>query len=73
MKFQVSMKCPDALDYAIEEAVRYKIGPLDTEEKEMEFDELVEQTKELTERWFEYGEYITLTIDTEKETCIVNE
>lgn len=51
------MKTPDALDRAIEN----KVNDLD------EFDEI----KALANRWFKHGEYLTVEIDTESETCTV--
>lgn len=59
MKFQVSMKCPDALDQAINNAT-------DTIQEEAEI-------KKLCEKWFKWGEYVTLEINTDAKTCIVLE
>lgn len=62
MKFQVSMKCPDALDRAISE----NIDPNDE-------DQNPEQIKDICDKWFECGECVTLEIDTDAGTCIVLE
>ena len=59
MKIRVTMKCPDALDSAIS--------------KETFNDLEVLQAKRLCQKWFKYGEYITVIVDTEKETCVVEE
>lgn len=59
MKITVSMKCPDALDQAINEATS-------TTQEEAEI-------KNLCDKWFKWGEYVTLEIDTEAGTCIVLE
>lgn len=58
MKFTVSMKNPDALDYAIGDAAA-------GDEK------LVKTLKKLCEKWFTYGEYLDVEIDTEAKTCTV--
>lgn len=49
------MKTPDCLDNATEE--------FSEEERE--------EIKKLASRWFQYGEYVTLELDTEKETLVV--
>lgn len=57
MKFQVSMKCPDALDYAIKEAAQNEDETADA--------------KRAADKWFKYGEYLTVQIDTDAGTCTV--
>lgn len=59
MKITVSMKCPDALDQAINEATS-------TMQEEAEI-------KKLCDKWFKWGEYVTLEIDTDTGTCVVLE
>lgn len=59
MKFTILLKSPDSLHYAIENATSDE-------------DSVVEIRK-LCEKWFKYGELVTLTIDTEAKTCVVNE
>lgn len=72
MKFKVSMKCPDALDKAIENACdREVVGPEDSEELDIAYNDLVRKTENLCQKWFKYGEYLTVEIDTEQETCEV--
>lgn len=74
MRVTVTMKCPDALDQAIIKAAEGEIGgPPDSEEHDIMFDDLVAKTKILAMRWFRYGEYVNLTIDTDTETCVVDE
>lgn len=65
MKFLVHMKCPDALDEAIE--ARLRPTNLDIYEREEE----KEKIQAICARWFNYGEVVTVEIDTEKETCNV--
>ena len=60
MKFLVSMKAPDALDDAIDDAV----GPDAAEE-------IKTKVRALCSRWFQYGEYLQVEIDTSAETCTV--
>ncbi len=63
MKFQVTMKAPDALYEAIRQAVL----------KAPEDDDLRQELIEKCERWFKWGEYLTVEIDTEAMTCQVVE
>lgn len=62
MKFQVTMKTPDALHYATHTKA---FG--DMEENE-EADEAYEFC---ADHWFKYGEYLTVEVDTVAGTCIV--
>jgi hypothetical protein len=55
MKISVNMKTPDCLEYATEH--------LSEEEKE--------KVMSVAKRWFEFGESVTLEIDTDAETCVV--
>ena len=72
MRFTVGMKCPDALERAIEEQAENEIGgPVDSEEHDIAFEDLVAKAKEIAAKWFKYGEYIQVTIDTDAETCVV--
>jgi ABC-type amino acid transport substrate-binding protein len=80
MKFRVTMKSPDCLEDSISGAINDSSLDWDLISKEhTEFDELreseihtkIEETKELCKKWFKYGEYITVEIDTEAKTCVV--
>lgn len=72
MKFTVSMKCPDALEYAITNAVACQSASLDMEHGEREDHEpLYDQLKRVCSRWFRYDEYLTVEVDTEAGTCTV--
>ncbi len=75
MKFTVDLKTPDALEDAIQRAVVNqawsRISQGMTEEETEECKTLIAQTKKQCEKWFEYGECVTLEIDTEKDTCTV--
>ena len=72
MIFRVKMKDPDVLTDCIKEAVdKLSIDGLDKEEIECIKEHRIEKTIDLCTKWFKYGEYINLEIDTEKETCVV--
>lgn len=73
MRFTVSMKDPDTLQDAIEEAVTASIAPLGLSEPEREAVEEVRREKvgDLCGRWFECGEYLRVEVDTEAGTCVV--
>jgi hypothetical protein len=65
------MKDPDVLQDAIEEALENKPAGLSEDEWEVVKDVRKEKISELCSKWFEYGEYLTVEIDTEAETCTV--
>jgi len=56
MKVQLTFKTPDVVDEAV---------------KEIESQEEAAIVNNLACKWIDYGEYITVEIDTEKETCVV--
>jgi hypothetical protein len=72
MKFQISFKDPDGVSNSIQEAINDNL-PKDLDENE--FEELTESRKilieESTKRWIKWGEYVTIEIDTEENTCVV--
>jgi hypothetical protein len=73
MKIRVSLKDPDALMEAIDESLEdLKVEGL----TEDELEDLREKRKtsiyeECCDRWFKWGEYLVVEIDTEKMTCFV--
>jgi hypothetical protein len=73
MIFRVTMHDPDTLHDAIQDAVAdLPLGNLDNAEAELVRDKRAEKVGELCSRkWFEYGEYLTVEIDTEAKTCVV--
>jgi uncharacterized protein YggE len=74
MKFTVTMKDPDTLHDAIDEAVTEdvaKMEGLDEDERQAVIDARKEKVQELCNKWFEYGEYLRVEIDTEAKTCTV--
>lgn len=74
MKFKVTMKDPDTLGDAIDEAVRADIAKIEgitDEDREAIFDGRREAVSNITSKWFEYGEYLTVEIDTDAQTATV--
>lgn len=76
MKFRVTMKDPDTLHDAIRKAVEAEVDGYpanDEEEREMLIDSRVDKAGDVCGRWFQYGEYLTVEIDTDAKTCVVME
>lgn len=74
MKFKVTMKDPDVLDDACTNAAALQVAGidgLDEEEQETLEESKKEKLKEIASKWFEYGEYLTVEIDTDAGTCVV--
>lgn len=73
MKFRVTMKDPDSLYDAIRESVSKSLANIDDiaeHEKDALADGRVEDVEKITGKWFEYGEYLTVEVDTEAKTCV---
>jgi len=66
------MKDPDTLNDAIGDAVA-KDSPagLDDAETQLIREHRNEAIYNLCGKWFKYGEYLMVEIDTEKQTCVV--
>lgn len=72
MKIRVTMKRPDALQEGIDDAVKaLDLSGLDEDEADAVRDLRKDKAHTLALRWFEHGEYLTVEIDTEAETCVV--
>ena len=71
MIFRVTMKDPDTLYDAINEAVENGLDNFKFEEAETLKDVRFEEAQEVANKWFDYGEYLTVEIDTDKETIRV--
>lgn len=74
MKFKVTMKDPDTLHDAINDAVKAdieKLGLADEDEIEALHETRAEKVREICSAWFECGEYLTVEIDTEARTAVV--
>lgn len=71
MKFRVTMKDPDTLHDAIEEAVKETLEDMPADEKAVLKECRIEKAQKICGHWFEYGEYLTVEIDTDAKTCVV--
>lgn len=74
MKFKVTMKDPDTLGDAIDEAVCAdiaKIPGLDGEDREALYENRREAVSKITSKWFQCGEYLAVEIDTDARTITV--
>ena len=71
MKFTVSMKDPDTLHDAIVDAVSETVRDMPEDEREAVMDCRIEKAEEICSKWFEWGEYLKVEIDTDAQTCIV--
>lgn len=74
MKFTVTMKDPDALHDSVYSNVSEEVGALELTDLD-EIKELTDQrynkAMEVVNRWFRFGEYLSVEIDTEAGTCVV--
>ena len=75
MKLRISFKTPDALTEAVYEAVAQEVADEhipDDAERESVQEEREEALREYLERkWFRYGEYVNIEVDTDKHTAEV--
>lgn len=74
MKIKITFKDTDALEECIKDSLEdLVIEGLSEEEMNSIKETRKLEILELSSKWFEYGEYINLEIDTEEKTCIVLE
>ncbi len=74
MKFRVTMKDPDTLLDAIQDAAKEladQVTGIDEDERVSLVESKKEKLSELCRKWFEYSEYLTVEIDTEAESISV--
>lgn len=74
MKFKVTMKDPDTLHDAISDAVTEdlkQVDGLDDADREALFHTRREAASKVASKWFRYGEYLTVEIDTDAKTATV--
>lgn len=74
MKIRVTMKDPDCLHDAVREAVEddcAKITGLFERERENLIADRTAEVSHACSRWFQYGEYLTVEIDTDAGTATV--
>ncbi len=76
MKFTVTLKDPDGVYDSIQEAIKRSvehIPAIGEDEREELIEIRSEKIRDITSKWFEYDEYLTVEIDTEEETIKVCE
>ncbi len=74
MKVRVSFKCPDAVSDAVDDAMRGAATGLEgltTYERTAVLEVRRATVAGIVERWFRYGEYADIEIDTEADTATV--
>ncbi len=73
MKFKVQMKDPDVLIDAITNALEDQPKPDDLDESEWKYlrEIRADNVYKFAAQWFEYGEYLTVELDTDAQTCVV--
>ena len=73
MKFTVTFKDPDALDDQIREAVHAEVEDLGLSKEDAAAIEEAryERASADVSKWFKYGEYVTIALDTEADTATV--
>jgi len=74
MKFKITMKDPDGVYDAIQEAAQAsarEVKGLDNDELDALAASREGAIKEVCRKWISHGEYITIEIDTEEETATV--
>jgi hypothetical protein len=75
MKFKIVMKAPDSIHASVEQAIRDSL-PDDynaIEDADGLLDERRAEFNERIKKWVEYGEYVTIEIDTDADTARVCE
>jgi hypothetical protein len=66
------MKDPDTLYDSIKDALKGELASIaDDDEREMLAEHRYGKVRELCSKWFRYGEYLTVEIDTDACTCVV--
>jgi len=71
MIFRVNMKDPDQLYEGIDDALDEELKDMDDDEAEAVREIRREKAYEIASEWFEYGEYLTVEIDTIKRSIRV--
>jgi len=76
MKFKITMKDPDGVPDSIQDAAKEmadQVTGVDEDEREGLIESKQEKLSDLCRKWFEYGEYLTVEVDTETQTITVVE
>ena len=77
MKIKITLKDPDGVWESIEEAAKANLASLTTILDKDEVEDVLTRRREAIEerckRWVQYGEYVTIEIDTDTNTATVCE
>lgn len=75
MKFKITMKDPDGVYDSVQDAVKQSVDALELseEEKEAVLEKRIDSVNSAIGKWFEYGEYLTVEVDTDTMTATVCE
>jgi hypothetical protein len=72
MKIRIQMKDPDTLHDAIADAVHADTESISDEDERIAVKEVrTDKANKVARKWFRYGEYLTVELDTEDGSCIV--
>jgi len=71
MIFRVMMKDPDQLREGINDVLDIELSDMPEDEAEAIREIRMDKALDVAGQWFEYAEYLTVEIDTEKETIRV--
>jgi len=74
MKVEILFKDPDALIDCVDDRLKdWKVEGISEEEMESLKEIRRAEILKLCHKWFEYGEYLKVEVDTDKGTCVVLE
>ncbi len=76
MKFKITMKDPDGVYDCVKDAVKESLSAIEglsESERESLYDARRDSFNSTIGKWFEYGEYLTVEVDTEAKTIRVCE
>lgn len=73
MKIKVTMKDPDSMHDAVQDAVEKEVKEIGLTEDETEslIEIRTEKIRDKMYKWFEYGEYLSVEFDTDSMTATV--
>ena len=74
MKFQITLKDPDGVFDSVQDAARQSVGAItgiSIDERESLVESRRVELDEKIRKWFQYGEYLTVEIDTDADTIQV--
>lgn len=73
MKITITMKDPDVMFVAVQDAVKSEVEAMNlpSDESDVLIDLRAEKEREKLSRWFRYSEYLSVEFDTETMTATV--